>query len=181
MKRIILVYGIISGVITSTLMLITMPMFKSGALDLKNGALIGYTGMVIALSFIFFGIKSYRDNQVGGNITFWKGCQIGILIALIASVCYALTWEYTFRNLGTEFLDKMMGGHYQEMKDSGAPEAEIKELETMMVAYKESAVMRFFWSLIEIFPIGLVITLVCAAILRNKNFLPGTPQTSTAD
>lgn len=178
MKRIVLIYGLISGVIAGGLMLVTMPMFKSGALDMKNGALIGYTGMVIALSLIFFGIKSHRDNQ-GGSITFWKGCQIGVLIALMASVFYALTWEYTFQNLGVEFLDKMMGGHYQEMKDSGATEAEIKELETMMVAYKESAVMRFFWSLIEIFPVGLAVTLLCAAVLRNKNFLPATPQTTT--
>lgn len=159
-------------------MLVTMPMFKSGALDMKNGALIGYTGMVIALSLIFFGIKSHRDNQ-GGSITFWKGCQIGILIALMASVFYALTWEYTFRNLGVEFLDKMMGGHYEEMKASGATDADIANQKAMMVSYKESAVIRFGWSLIEIFPVGLVVTLICAALLRNKNFLPATPQTTT--
>src|SRR5688572_28135034 len=92
MKKIVLVYGLIAGTISGGLMMITMPMFKSGTLDMNNGELIGYTGMVIALSLIFFGIKSFRDNQVDGTITFWKGCQIGLLIALIASVMYALTW-----------------------------------------------------------------------------------------
>ena len=180
MKRIVLVYGLISGVLTGGFMLITMPMFKSGALDMKDGALIGYTGMVLSLSLIFFAIKSYRDNQ-GGSITFWKGCQIGVLIAIIAAVFYALTWEYTFRNLGVDFLDKMMNGHYEEMVASGATADEIAELKAMMVSYKENAVIRFFWSLIEIFPVGVAVTLICSAILRNKNFLPSTPQTTTTE
>ena len=49
--------------------------------------------MVIALSMIFFGIKSYRDNYQNGAIGFWKGFQVGLLITLIASLMYALTWE----------------------------------------------------------------------------------------
>lgn len=180
MKKIVLVYGLIAGTITGGLMMATMPLFQAGTLDMNHGELIGYTGMVIALSLIFFGIKSYRDNQPHGSITFWKGCQVGLLIALIASVMYALAWEITFRNTGPEFMNNMMEHYYAEMKADGANEVEINEQKDMMAAYNNNGLMRFGVSLTEIFPVGLIITLVCAAVLRNKNFLPATsPTTST--
>ena len=179
MKKIVLIYGLISGTITGGLMMITMPMFKSGALDMKNGELIGYTGIVVALSLIFFGIKSFRDNQPDGSVTFWKGTQIGLLIALIASIMYALAWEVTFRNVGTEFVDKMMEHHYAEMKSSGATDTEIGSQKEMMAAYYDSPFVRFGMSLIEIFPVGLIITLICAAVLRNRNFLPAGNRPTT--
>ncbi|HRG10011.1 MAG TPA: DUF4199 domain-containing protein, partial [Cyclobacteriaceae bacterium] len=67
-----------------------MPLWDTGALNFDNGHLVGYTTMVIALSMIFFGIKSFRDNHAAGNITFGKGVLIGVLITLIAGVMYAL-------------------------------------------------------------------------------------------
>jgi hypothetical protein len=177
MKKIVLVYGLIAGTITGGLMMATMPLFENNTLDKNNGELIGYTGMVIALSLIFFGIKSYRDNQPSRSITFWKGCQIGLLIALIASVMYALAWEITFRNTGPAFMESMMEHYYAEMKADGATEDEISEQKDMMQAYYNNALMRFGVSLTEIFPVGLIITLICAAALRQKNFLPATNTT----
>lgn len=172
MKKIIVTFGLISGGITCILMVITMPMFKSGNLDMKNGELIGYTGMVVALSLIFFAIKSYRDNHLSGTITFWQGCQVGLLIALIASVMYALTWEYLYRNLGSAFFDKMMADYHAKMVADNVPTEKIAESKAMMAEYAVNPFMRFGVSLFEIFPVGLGLTLLSAGLLRMKNFLP---------
>jgi hypothetical protein len=77
MKKIILVNGLIAGVIVSAMILISLPLQQQGIIDTRNGMLVGYTSMVIALSTIFFGIKTYRDQHLGGSISFWQAAKIG--------------------------------------------------------------------------------------------------------
>jgi len=170
MKKVILVYGLISGGITSALMLITMPMYASGTLSMDNGALVGYAGMVIALALIFFGIKSYRDNQAAGKISFWKAFQVGIAISVIAAIMYAFTWELCYTTIAPEFSQKMMEQYFVKMKDKGATQAEMQKALANLEMYK-NPVIRFGVSMTEIFPVGLVITLVSAGLLRRKEFL----------
>lgn len=178
MKKLILVYGLIGGAIVSAMMLITMPMYKSGTMNFDNGHLVGYTTMVIALSVIFVAIKSYRDKQAGGAITFWKGVQIGLLISLIASAMYALTWEYLYADMGSEFIVKMTEHQVNELQTNGASAAEIEKVRAEMAEFGksyENPLFRFPLTLfIEMFPVGIVVTLISAALLRRKEFLPAT-------
>jgi hypothetical protein len=176
MKKIILVYGLISGTITAALLMGTMSLYQSGSLPHENGALIGYSGMIISLSLIFFGIKSLRDNQLGGNITFWKGCQVGLIIAFIASTFYGLAWEITYRNMDPAFFQTIMDPYYENMRaglTGAALEAKEKEIAQFIENYK-NPIIRFGMSLVEIFPVGLAITLISAGLLRKKNFLPAS-------
>lgn len=178
MKKLILVYGFIAGAIVSAMMLITMPMYKSGSLKLENGELTGYTTMVIALSVIFVAIKSFRDKQPDRSITFWKGVQIGLLITLVAGIMYAFTWEYLYQDIGNEFMQKYSEKQMNELKASGASEAQIVQSQQEMSEFTEmynNPLIRFSFTLfVEIFPVGVVITLIAAALLRRKEFLPST-------
>lgn len=180
MKKIIIVYGLIAGTIVGGLMLATMAYYynQSDSLEMENGHLIGYTTMVIALSVIFIAIKSVRDNHLSGVITFWKGCQVGLLITLIASVMYALSWEISYSRIGSEFVSKMKVKYVEELKAEGLSEAKIKtKTDEMNVTweYYKNPVIRFGFTLMEIVPVGLVITLICAGLLRKKEFLPTSP------
>src|ERR1043165_378707 len=103
MKKIILTYGLIAGAIVSAMMLISMPLYNKGLISLDYGELIGYTTMVIALSMVFFGIKSYRDDHQNGAITFGKALQVGLLISVIATVMYAFAWEISYSQMSDEF------------------------------------------------------------------------------
>jgi len=182
MKKIVIIYGLIAGTIVGGLMLATMPLWDTGALNFDNGHLVGYTTMVIALSMIFFGIKSFRDNHAAGNITFGKGVLIGVLITLIAGVMYALAWEISYSQMGDEFINKMTEHYFEEMKTDGATEAELMEAREDWVMYSEmykNPVIRFAITITEILPVGLVITLLSAALLRKKGFLPPTQTTTT--
>lgn len=176
MKKIILIYGLIAGSIVAAMMFITMPMYKSGTLNLDNGELVGYTTMVIALALVFFGIKSYRDNHANGAISFGTGFKIGILITLIASVMYGLAWEVTYSKIGDEFMQKMNEKYFSDMKAEGATEEELQkakeEMQSFVEMYKNPFVRFSFTVFVEIFPVGLVITLISAAMLRKREFLP---------
>src|SRR5437899_634142 len=107
MKKIILVYGLIAGAIVGAMLLVSMPLYESGTLHFENGQWLGYATMVIALSLVFFGIKSFRDNHAGGSITFWNGLKIGLMITLIASLMYALCWEITYNTMKGDLLKQM--------------------------------------------------------------------------
>src|SRR4051812_21595851 len=99
MKKIVIIYGLIAGAIVGTMLIITMPLYESGTLNFDNGELLGYTTMVVALSMVFFGVKSYRDNYSGGTITFGQGAKVGLLITLIASLIYAMSWEVSYNTM----------------------------------------------------------------------------------
>lgn len=177
MKKIVLIFGLISGAIAGLLMWILMGFVKDGAINFDNGMIWGYATMIIALSMVFFGVKSYRDNN-GGRITFVKGLQVGILISLISAVCYAASWEIYYPKVGDEFMQKYTAYYLDKMKKEGSSEAEIEkariEGEQFMELYKNGFV-RFGMSMMEILPVGIIVTLVSAALLRKREILPAEP------
>src|SRR6266511_3459057 len=96
MRKVTLTFGLLAGAVISVFLVIGMAIWEK-ARNIVASELIGYATMVIALSMIFFGIKSYRDNYQKGAINFWKGFQVGLLIALIASLMYAIPGRLTCR------------------------------------------------------------------------------------
>ncbi len=173
MKKVAITYGFIAGTIVSTMMFVTMSLYKGGV-DLQNGEIIGYSTMIIALAMVFFGIKSYRDNYSGGVISFLKGAQVGLLITLFASMMYALSWEVVYSRTGEEFTKKTTERHFENLKKEGISEIKMEEEKKKWSSFSEmykNPIIRFGVTLLEIAPVGIVITLISAAILRRKEFL----------
>ena len=181
MKKIVLVYGAIAGVILGAMWFITSPLWDNGMLNFDNGMVVGYATMVVALSLVFFGVKSYRDNQQNGKITFGRAFKVGILITLVASVLYALSWELAIRTVSKGFSEKMEKYYVEETRkkaeEDKRSEAEVQaEVDSMKQSFElyENPIVRFGFTLIEILPVGLIITLLTALLLRKKDFLPPT-------
>ncbi len=178
MKKIILVYGSIAGVIVGAMFFITAPLYDNGTINFDNGMWVGYTSMVIALSLILFGVKSYRDNFLDGVISFGMAFKIGILITVVASLIYALSWEVAYRTVSKGFTQKMQEYYVQNLKQEITNEAELKaeiaKQDELWEMYKNPFI-RFGMTLMEIFPVGLIISLISAGLLRKKEFLPNSP------
>lgn len=163
-----------AGAIVSAMMFITMPMYDEGILNFDNGEVIGYTTMVIALSMVFFGIKSYRDNHLNGSITFGQGFKVGILITLIACVMYVISWEICYHTIASDFTEKYSEHYIENVKKNGGGETEIKAAMDYVNSFKEmyeNPFVRLGFTFVEIFPVGLIVTLISAALLRRKQFL----------
>lgn len=157
---------------------VSMTLLEKGIMTFDYGDLIGYSSMIVVLSLIFFGIKSYRDNHQNGAISFGKGVQVGMLITAIATVMYASGWEVYYRNSpGVEetFMDKYTELRIAKLKHKGASQEEIdktlKEMTEMKEMYK-NPIIRFGITMTEILPVGIIIALMSAAILRRKEVLP---------
>src|ERR1700755_2721733 len=86
MKKDVLAFGLISGFITSVLM--GFSLLIADKIGSGHSMILGYTIMVASFLLIYFGIRSYRDNTLDGQISFGRAFACGILIALITCVCY---------------------------------------------------------------------------------------------
>lgn len=174
MKKTVLTFGLISGAVVAGLMWLMMGLFKTGVVNFDNGEIFGYTTMIVALSMVFFGIKSYRDKN-GGRIGFWKAVQVGILISLISAACYAVSWEVYYRTSGDDFMQGYTAHYIQKMKERGAPAEEVEKTEKDMAAFGEmykNPVIRFGMTLLEILPVGVIVTFISAALMRRRELLP---------
>src|SRR5215212_2580724 len=89
MKRTILRYGLLSGVVMIVLFVLEFLIFRN-APDYDVQEVFGWAAMIISLVFVFFGIKHIRDKENGGRLTFGQGMKAGILIVLIASLALAI-------------------------------------------------------------------------------------------
>ena len=114
--------------------------------------------------------SSYRDHS-GGEITFGKAFTLGISITAISCIFYVVTWEIVYFNFLHGFADQYGAHLIEKMKAAGATPAAIQAQLEQIKKYKQlldnpftNAAMAF----IEPFPIGLVVTLISAAVLRRK-------------
>ena len=176
MKKVIIVNGLIGGAIVSVMMLVTQPLLSKGILNFDNGMVIGYGSMVIALSLIFFGIKTYRDEYQNGSVTFWQGCKVGLGIALIASMLYAITWEAYYNLADHDFARQYTEHFIKKLEADGATAEEIANARAEMAKswemYKNPLYRFAFTMFVEMFPVGVIITLLSAGILRRRQVLP---------
>jgi hypothetical protein len=170
MKKIVLTYGVIAGLITTVMMIISTTLHNQN-LDSKGSEIIGFTGMFIAFIFIFIGIKSYRDKQNNGLISFGAAFKIGALICFIASTMYVITWMLECHFFYPDFMEKYAAHTIAEAQKSGINAKQLAKTKVEMNAYVEmykNPLLRIGFTYIEILPIGLVITLLSAIILKKK-------------
>src|SRR6187401_3000867 len=127
MKKNIIIYGLIAGIVVSILMLFSTNYIShvEGKVDYNTSLLIGYASMLIAFSLVFIGIRNYRDKYNGGIISFGKAFKTGIMITLIASTMYVIAWLIDYFVFIPDFLDKYSANMLNELKASGAGQVEI--------------------------------------------------------
>lgn len=171
MKKIVLTFGLISGLISVAMMAVTLPLTMNGVIDFDKGQIIGYTSMVLSFLLVFFGIRSYRENVSGGVVTFGKAFQVGILITVLSCLVYVVAWEIYYFNFDSDFLDKYAAHILEKMRAEGATEAAMVARRTQMAEFEEmyqNPLINAALTFMEPFPVGLIVTLVSAAILRRK-------------
>ena len=169
MKRTVLTFGLISGAVCAVSMLATIPF--EDAIGWEKGAILGYTIIVLSALIVFFGVRSYRENVGGGQLTFGRGFAVGILITVISSACYVGTWEIMYFKLMPGFADKYAAYMVEHAKASGASPQKLDETERQAKQFKQmydNPALNVALTFSEVFPVGLGVTLLSAGILRKK-------------
>jgi hypothetical protein len=175
MKKIVLVFGLLAGLIVCTTMSIFMAIcYKDPASSMGTGSMvIGFLSMIIAFSLIYVGVKNYRDKHLDGTISFGKAFKVGLLIALVASTLYVITWAIMYTYVVPDFMDIYSSQMIKQAGQESAAAAQAKADE--MAKYKEMYKNPLFFVLftyMEILPVGLLISLITALILKRKRIEP---------
>ncbi len=170
MIRIMLVYGAIAGVVIIAIM--SLGMFLGGG---SGSQLQGYLTMLVVLSLIFVGVKRYRDRDLGGVIKFLPAFGLGVGIAAVAGIFYVLSWEVSLHLTDFAFVEDYKQSSiaaYEAKGLTGAALAtKVEALEATMSGYY-NPLYRIPITFLEIFPVGLVVALISAALLRNPKVFP---------
>lgn len=167
-------YGALAGFLMPLgwwLTQVIFPPVEGEPYDFSQGEYFGYAAMLLALTAVFIGIKQYRDKQKSGVIRFWEAFRLGLYIVLVASAIYVISWLIYMPNFMPDFADQYTEFQVKQYEESGLTGAELEtkkqELYDWMELYENPAVM-IGMTFMEIFPVGLVVTLISAAILRKK-------------
>jgi hypothetical protein len=172
MKKSVLTFGLISGVMISVLMggsMLFANKFSSG--HSMNQMLIGYTMMVASFLLIYFGIRSYRDNILPGQISFGRAFSCGILIALITCIFYVIMWEILYFNFMPHVMDSYWAAEIHKIQTAGldpaTTAAHVAAIQHSAQLY-QNPLVNMAYTFMEPFPVGLLITLISAGLLRRK-------------
>ena len=182
MKRAVLTFGLISGLIMSVLMggsLLLADKIGSG----HNSLVLGYTIMVASFLLVYFGIRTYRDNTLAGQISFGRGFACGILITLISSVCYVVMWEVLYFNFMPHFMDGYFAAQIHKLQSAGldaaTTAARVAAIQHSQQLY-QNPLVNMAYTLMEPLPVGVLITLLSAALLRRKAATSSDPSADPA-
>jgi len=181
MFRKILIYGVVAGLIVGVpLSVIVITMHGH---DSRYGMLIGYTTMLIGLSTVFVAIKRHRDTDLGGVIGFWPALGLGLGISVVAGILYVVSWENAVSITHLDFAGHYAAAMIADKKASGVSAAELAKFTAEMEQFKiqyANPLYRWPMTFIEIFPVGVLVSLVSAGLLCNSRFLPARPRASGA-
>jgi len=182
MKRNILVFGLISGLILAAFIFFSFNLIGGGS-DEANGFLVGYAAMIIAFSFIFVATRNFRDKYNGGIVTFGKAFRIGLGIALIGSTFYVLAWVIDYYFFIPDFMDKYAAHMIQAARSSGLPPVEVDKkiasINSMSRMYR-NPLFVVLMTYLEVLPVGIVISLITAFALRRRTPKAGVMEARAA-
>ena len=175
MIRKILGYGAIAGLVAGSAVSLT-------ALGLGDhsiggwGMAIGYLIMLAALSAIFVAIKRQRDEAGGGVIGFWPAFGLGAAISVVASIVYALCWDAALAIGHIRFGHSYAASTIADARSHGMAPGDLAKLTAEMTTFAEqydgSILYRLPMSMMEILPVGLLVSLVSALLLWKGLFRP---------
>lgn len=172
MARIISVYGLTSGLIIIAGILSTVVI---GGGQLHRDVWLGYLIMLLGMAAVFMGVKQFRDQHRGGVIQFLPALGVGLAITLLASLAYVLAWEAYLAMTDYAFMGQYVAATLDARRAEGVSGEAYAQLEAQMRQMTEayrSPLLRLPMTFAEIFPVGLIVSIASAALLRNSRFLP---------
>ena len=173
MVRRILRFGVIAGLLVG-IPLFGLTVVMTGHPPLRYGLAIGYLTMLVALSTVFVAIKRQRDVGNGGVIRFWPAFGLGLGISVVAGLFYVLAWEAALAVTHMDFAAEYARAVLAREEAGGASPEVLARITTEMDKFKvqyANPLYRLPMTFAEIFPVGVLVSLVSAALLRNSRFM----------
>ena len=170
MKKVLLKYGGLGVIVMVLFFVMEFIITTNTKMDLSTQELIGYLGIFASLIFVFFGVRSYRDQHLNGSISFGKALWVGILIALIPAVAFGIYNVIYMLYINPDFIDQYYATMYADLAEKYSGEALIekqKEMESSKEMFS-SPLLNFIVMTFTVLIIGFIISIISAVVLRKK-------------
>lgn len=151
MLKTIIIHGAIAGFISG------LPLFLSllttgGQPPMPWGLIFSYVAMMLASVMIFRAVRIQRDTVGKGTISFWPAVSTGLGVTFIAALIYMFMQEWGLRMGGVNIAEQYAGEAFAEVYGN--------------------IWVRMPMAFMEVMPMGVIASLISAALLRNPNVLP---------
>jgi hypothetical protein len=169
MRKIVWTFGLIAGAVMGGMLFVTMPFQEQ--MEGSTGMIVGYTSMLMASLMIYFGVRQYRDTQLGGEIRFWPAVKVGLLISAVAVAVYVIAWEIIFYGFNPDFMEKYAAAAIEKLRASGATEAVLAAETAKMAKFAEmykNPLVNIAFTALEPSPVVLLFSFVSAGLLSRK-------------
>ena len=169
MKLTVFRYGIYSAL--TVLAIAWIAFFALGNASMTVQEVAGYLSMLLAMIFVFLGIRHFRNNVNGGVLTFGQGLKIGVLIILIPAVSFGLFDILYTEVINPGWKDDYYTQYIENLRKSVAADrldAAIKKAEKEKEMFA-NPLFQFLLMGGTVFIIGFIVTIISTlALRRNK-------------
>lgn len=170
MKRTIFIFGSILGAILAGNTVYMMHVMCRDP-EFRGNDVLGYAAMVIVFSLAFVGIRNYRNKELGGAITFGRAFKVGAFIALVGSTIYSVVGLLYMHWFAPDFIDVYTQHVITNAQTDGATAEQLVAKTTEMAQFKEmyaNPIFRVLITYTEVLPVGLIVALISAVLLKRK-------------
>ncbi|MFT5824135.1 MAG: hypothetical protein ACI8ZM_005401 [Crocinitomix sp.] len=168
MKASVFKFGLISSVTVLILFFISYLFLENLSFAVQE--IWGYLSIFIALSFVFFGVKSYRDGLPQKEISFGRALGAGMLIVIFPAIIFGLFNVIYITYLNPDFTEQYYAAQVANTMTqySGAElSAKLVEMESMK-DLASSGGFTFILMTSTVLILGFIVSLITAATLRSS-------------
>ena len=133
-------------------------------------------GLIAAVPWLVYMLLLPADaREIGGVIKFGPAFMLGLGISAVASVLYMLGWELSQSVSKFDFADFYARSMVDAARAKGASAEELARASVQAQEFLRSyanPLFRLPMTFLEMFPVGILVSLISAGLLRNARFLP---------
>lgn len=155
------IYGAILGLI---LIIYTVLLY---VMDQSFNKGLGYVSFLFMAAMIFYGAKSYRDNNLGGFISYGRALGISMIIILVAGIISTIYFLIHASVIDTEYISKLIAASEEELLKKGMSDDQIEMALSMQKKMMKPAIMGIFAFLGTAFW-GFIIALLTSIFVKKQ-------------
>ena len=159
-------FGLILGTI-----LVALPLIFY-ALGIEKNDVVqkvsGFLNVAIYAVLVFIGIKTTRDTIGNGFISFGAGFSAGMVISVLGSAISAVGTYLYFTVINPGIITYIKMKQEEALYEKGLSDAEVEKIAANMDFFSSPAMMTGF-TFLGFMLLGLVVSLICAAIIKKEN------------
>ncbi|UII32400.1 DUF4199 domain-containing protein [Fulvivirga ulvae] len=160
-KQVATKYGLILGVISIALLLITV------FAGLIGNQAMQYVGYIPTIILIIYAHKEFKA-QGDGFMSYGQGLGIGTLTVLIGTIISTVFFYVYVKFIDASFMEIIKDKQLEGMQEQGMSEEQIDQAMAMTSGFMTPEIMSVFAIFISVF-FGFILSLIISAFTKNSN------------